>query len=561
MTKRFMFQLLLLSIGCSEPQDLEFLDELVDGGADAATAASCADAGELGQPCSAGEGACERAGTYVCMEGSVACSAEPGGPSTELCGTERDEDCDGRVDEAPEDGCCRHEDCGELELCLRPEGDAFAAGQCTSFERPNADCTRSGDEVSCTCRDGYDDDDGECVRNACIALEGEDPPCAAHQTCEPTEPGEKLCACEVGFDDCDGEPDNGCEQSLDAADHCGGCGIECHERASCSAGDEQRCVCDRPLIGDGASCIGFGPIGAGFEVTCGIRLTGSIECFPSGAPTPPSGMFKQLAIGGTHHCALSADGSIACWGTSNNGAQNVPTTPENSDYAQVVVGHQHTCALKNDGAPVCWGISQTSPGAYNDHGQSVAPRDTFRQLAAGGYHNCGLLADGTVHCWGAGTTQEDTCESTNECGQSMPPDERFIQITAGVVHTCGLRADGVVLCWGAGATDEEGSSLHHGQLLVPGDAQFQFISAGAYHTCGVRTDGKVACWGAGSESGIQFPADFEQSIAPSGDFLRVAAGASHSCGLTNTNQLRCWGGVDPQDLPETGTSGSWPVNP
>lgn len=568
----FHVAIVLGCAACSEPQDLDFLDDLTDGGPpdaarDAGAGASadadaCADAGMVGEVCSAGVGACERAGSYVCSGGEVTCDAEAGTPSEELCDTERDEDCDGRVDEAPENACCHHEDCGELELCSRPSDDAFASGTCVSFAREHADCTRDGDDVSCACLDGYYEDDGKCVRNACVALDGEDPPCAPNQTCEPTDPGEKTCACASGFDDCDDDRDNGCEQSLDAVDHCGACGVACDALASCSTAAGPGCVCNRPLIGDGLSCMGFGPFSAGTEATCGIRLGGTIECFPSSSATPPSGTFKQLAVGDTHRCGLKADGTVACWGTSSSGAHNVPTNPPNSDYVQVVVGSEHTCALKSDGTPVCWGISQTNPGSFNDHGQSKPPRDTFRQLAAGGYHTCGLHADGTVACWGAGATQEDNCSDDYACGQAAPPDEHFVQITAGDYHSCGLRADGTVLCWGAGAIDDDTGSLpNRGQLLVPADTKFTFISAGAYHTCGIRQDSKVACWGAGAIAGTRLPADFGQSQPMSGDFLRISAGKYHTCGLSNVNQVRCWGGIDPQNLPDTSTTGTWPVNP
>ena len=168
----FHVAMLLGCSACSEPQDLEFLEDLTDAGADAGgnIAHACADASMIGEVCSVGQGTCERAGTYACSGGEVVCSVEPGMPSEELCDTERDEDCDGQVDETPENACCDHDDCSQLELCSRPAGDAFAAGTCKSFERPNADCMRDGDGISCTCQQGYDDDDGTCSRNACVPL-------------------------------------------------------------------------------------------------------------------------------------------------------------------------------------------------------------------------------------------------------------------------------------------------------------------------------------------------------------------------------------------------------
>ncbi|QDG50363.1 hypothetical protein FIV42_06335 [Persicimonas caeni] len=56
---------------------------------------------QKGQSCSAGQGACAQSGTYVCKaDGSgVECSASAGSGSTELCGDNIDNDCDGQTDE------------------------------------------------------------------------------------------------------------------------------------------------------------------------------------------------------------------------------------------------------------------------------------------------------------------------------------------------------------------------------------------------------------------------------------------------------------------------------
>jgi len=139
MGKQFLLGLVVFSSACSQPQNLRFLDKLVDAGARDG-GEGCADAGhKIGAVCSVGQGACERAGTYECEHREVTCSATPGTPSSELCDTKRDEDCDGMVDEAPEGGCCKNADCDELHVCDRPQDDAFAPGSCVSFMSPNAD--------------------------------------------------------------------------------------------------------------------------------------------------------------------------------------------------------------------------------------------------------------------------------------------------------------------------------------------------------------------------------------------------------------------------------------
>ncbi len=55
----------------------------------------------VGTACQTGVGACVRGGAIVCNEegDDVACSAAAGAPTPELCGNDRDDDCDGELDE------------------------------------------------------------------------------------------------------------------------------------------------------------------------------------------------------------------------------------------------------------------------------------------------------------------------------------------------------------------------------------------------------------------------------------------------------------------------------
>lgn len=90
---------------------------------------NCEDAGAS---CEAGTGACRRAGTYVCAQGRLECDAAPGPSTDEVCATDRDEDCDGAVDEAPNGGCCATDDCGPDEICDFAPDDGPGSGQCVA---------------------------------------------------------------------------------------------------------------------------------------------------------------------------------------------------------------------------------------------------------------------------------------------------------------------------------------------------------------------------------------------------------------------------------------------
>lgn len=103
-------------------------------------------AGQPGQPCSNNlSGACARKGTYECQpDGTVRCGAPSVQPAVETC-NEKDDDCDGDVDEGVTNACSK---CGPVpgEVCdgtdnncngqtdegsICPERQTCQAGRCT----------------------------------------------------------------------------------------------------------------------------------------------------------------------------------------------------------------------------------------------------------------------------------------------------------------------------------------------------------------------------------------------------------------------------------------------
>jgi hypothetical protein len=192
----------------------------------------------------------------------------------------------------------------------------------------------------------------------------------------------------------------------------------------------------------------------------------------------------------------------------------------------ISAGGSHSCAIRADGTLACWGD--------DSHGQvSGAPAGEFTAVSAGGSHSCAIRADGTLACWGDDSHGQTSGgpdafhKHNNDTHHHHDKDEppNFLAVSAGGQHTCGILAhDEELLCWG----DDS-----QGQVSEAPGGEFASLSAGALHSCALRTDGRLACWG-GNAAG-------QSADAPSGGFASVAAGGAHSCAMAEDGRALCWG--------------------
>ncbi len=258
-------------------------------------AAEGCDVSQVGAPCEAGAGACQRAGVLRCDSAGVevVCSATPGAPGAETCGDGGDEDCDGSVDEGFE---------GLGEPC---EGGVGV-------------CKRLG---SWAC-----DPDGGGLR--CEAELG--------------EPGVELCG--SGADeDCDGAVDEGferlgeaCEARLEACVNQGAlrcdaaqtglvCSVGAPEASEerCGDGQDQDCdgAVDEGFEGLGEACsVGVGACAAEGVMTCGV--TGRVLICDASAGAPG---LESCAQPDDEDCDGRVDeGCAASGGGADDGCQAAP---------------------------------------------------------------------------------------------------------------------------------------------------------------------------------------------------------------------------------------------
>ena len=270
----------------------------------------------------------------------------------------------------------------------------------------------------------------------------------------------------------------------------------------------------------------FASVSAGNSHNCGVKTDGSVACWGSsnngGELTPPSGSFASVSAAGLDYtCGVKTDGSVACWGYDYDDGRE---TPPSGSFASVSAGQAHACGVKTDGSVACWGYD------YGD--QASPPSGSFASVSAASFHSCGVRTDGSVACWGG----------AYEDGAVRPPSGSFASVSVGERHACGVKTDGSVACWWSIDWDEEGWGEEEPYYQPSGS--FASVSAGSRFNCGVKTDGSVACW---VSYGGPLP-------TPSGSFASVSAGYSNICGVKTDGSVACWW-YDPYIAPPYGFTG------
>jgi len=313
--------------------------------------------------------------------------------------------------------------------------------------------------------------------------------------------------------------------------------------------------------------------------------------------TPLDGkQVAQVSAGGTHTCAVTTDGVVACWGNDANGQigdgalagdKLVPTAVVTASgpflgktMASVSAGTSHTCAVATDGTTGCWGLQ--SNGRLGNNTATVAnvlqpvaitisaalTGRTINSISAGGSHTCATTTIGVAVCWGLNTNGRLGDNSVTQRTSAVAvvtaatvfAGKTVASISAGGSHTCAVTTDGVVGCWGLNSSNQLGDGTVT-QRLVPmspiliatplAGKVMANVTAGSAHSCAVATDGTTACWGTNgsgrlgdnSETTRTVPTAIVTAGTPlSGKVVaRTSAGTAFTCAVTTDNVSVCWG--------------------
>jgi len=229
----------------------------------------------------------------------------------------------------------------------------------------------------------------------------------------------------------------------------------------------------RPVLAPGLDDVA--ELASGAMFTCARRRSGAVSCWGSGengelgsaptdrcgkrgrpcatAPLEVRGLGKTVSLDACeqHACAVSADGTVRCWGTSPAvdvaGSKAPWRVPGISDAVQVVTGNAFACVRTRTGRARCWGHGSLKPAP-------VPGLSDATQLAAGEGAACALKKSGAVACWGAGIYLGDRSPMMKAREAPGPvlmnletPLDGAKELWAETTHLCVRRADGV-WCWG-----------------------------------------------------------------------------------------------------------------
>jgi len=296
-------------------------------------------------------------------------------------------------------------------------------------------------------------------------------------------------------------------------------------------------------------------------------------------PTKVVGMEGQaaaIATAGSTTCAVNDAGKLWCWGrnyfgqlangsTGSSGPNPTPVAVGVPAVSAVATTGSTVCALGKDGTVWCWGQTQNGETGVGTTGadlkqpspQKLISLGPAQALAAGSGHFCALLQAGSVMCWGTndcGRLGNGQGNCTSQIATAYPVSvvglSDAVAIAASSSTTCAVREDGAVWCWGSNGSGQLGIGKTYQELAfsnVPmqsGLTEAVAVTPGGTSgtLCALRKDQTGWCWGDGSQGGLGVWISNLMATAPvQVASLQGVTGLSGRCAVTADGRAWCWG--------------------
>jgi len=332
--------------------------------------------------------------------------------------------------------------------------------------------------------------------------------------------------------------------------------------------------------------------------------TGDSSAVPATVMDLTSGIASVSAGQSTWACAVTAGGAVLCWGNNTSaGGLGDGSTLVSSAPVQVkgltsgvtavsVGGNGSACAITAGGSVKCWGddtYGELGDGSAADSAvDAQAPVACLRGMecpdaatpsssvpvqvtgltsgvtavSVGNNFACAITARGGVKCWGDNTSGQLGDGSTTS--RSVPV--QVAGLTSGVTSisaggteaacfACAVTSGGNVMCWGAYDEGQLGipSTTGATPVQVQGIRGATSVSVGGFSACAVASGGSVMCWGGDNDgelgNGTMTSANVTENIVRvpvqvsglTSGVTNVSVGFRSACAATQAGVRWCWG--------------------
>ena len=127
---------------------------------------------------------------------------------------------------------------------------------------------------------------------------------------------------------------------------------------------------------------------------------------------------RSISAGHNHTCALTNVGVLKCWGANGSGQLGDGSTTDHpepvavsglsSGMVAILTGQKYSCALTATGTIKCWGANGSGQLGDGSNSGRLSPVDVTGLLSGvvtistgSGEHTCALTSAGVAQCWGA----------------------------------------------------------------------------------------------------------------------------------------------------------------
>jgi hypothetical protein len=346
------------------------------------------------------------------------------------------------------------------------------------------------------------------------------------------------------------------------------CFLDANGNGACQL-DQDRSCGSATACGTGLDCL---------HGACVRACTGASECASDGTCAIASGASIGVCVDPRGGDAGVGDASAADVGAIDGGTADVGASCALLHATAVCASYTTACAVAADTSVVCWGSTPSYAPVFGTASTS-APRPVAIPLLVGGMLTgaisvacgngfaCAVLTDHSIRCWGdqgyghlgsndGGTGPHGAVEPMLASG-ALPPT---LALALGDRHACALSMTNDVNCWGENDDGQLGIGTTSMQSLpVPATALMALaprsilaIGASSSTTCialgGTTTD--VRCLGgngggvAGADPSLVMRSTSlvtvpNATVDPAGAFL--IGGDGGFCAIDAARHVACWG--------------------